>query len=77
MRGVCSHAWKNDKTAALEDCKKVIPINSKNPLVYQTQGDILKLFKNHDEVLVSFRTYKERESNGIEKVLEEYRAELR
>jgi len=77
MRRACSYARKNDKMAALEDCKKAITINSKNPLVYQTQGDILNLFKNHDEALISFRTYIQLEPNGIEKVPEEYRSELR
>ena len=77
MRRACSYARKNDKMAALEDCKKAITINSKNPLVYQTQGDILNLFKNHDDALISFRTYIQLEPNGIEKVPEEYRSELR
>ena len=77
MRRAYSYARKDDKIAAVEDCKKAISINSKNPLVYQAQGDILNFFKNHDEALLSFRTYIQMEPNGIEKIPEEYRSELR
>lgn len=77
MRRAYSYARKDNKIAALEDCKKAISINSKNPLVYQTQGDILNFFKKHDEALLSFRTYIQMEPDGIDNVPEEYKSELR
>ena len=77
MTRALSYARKDDKIAALEDCKKAISINSNNPLVYQKQGDVLNILNNHNEALLSFRTYIQMEPNGIENVPEEYRAELR